>query len=68
MAKHGDPDAQKTWESLHKLIMLCPDPAGWGFREKLEQASQDYGKAMRSWGVSEGWSLHGGHEDERRDG
>ena len=58
MAKHGDPEAQTAWENLYKLIMMCPDPEGWGFREKLVEASTDYGHAMRQWGLSDGWNEH----------
>lgn len=56
MPKHGSPDAQKAWENLYKLIMLCPDPEGWGFREKLEEASLAYGKIMNDWGHTVGWN------------
>ncbi len=56
MAKIGDPEAQQAWENLYRLIMMCPDPEGWGFREKLVEASKIHGEAMRSWGFSQGWN------------
>ncbi len=56
MATYSDPEAQKAWEDLYKLIWLCPDPEGWGIRGKLEEAATEYGDAMRDSGLRDGWN------------
>lgn len=64
MAKHDDPEAQKAWENLYRLIRLVPDPEGWDIRGKLEVEAEAYGKAMYGWGREGGFEegVHVGQE------